>query len=113
MLTEEKLKDLAALYTCSPSMSRARRNSLCARVQRQQQEQRWRDDERRDRRARAVGVVVVVAVIPERHPEPCPEPHAEFIGLSFRQPDRDRPAIRFDVRVPIVCPEKVCQKGAF
>jgi hypothetical protein len=53
MLTEEKLKDLAALYTCSPSMSRARRNSLCARVQRQQQEQRWRDDERRDAVSRA------------------------------------------------------------
>ncbi len=53
MLTEEELKDLAALYTCSPSMARTRRNSLCARVQRQQQEQRWRDDERRDRRARA------------------------------------------------------------
>ncbi len=63
----------------------------------------------RPSRARAVGVVV----IPERHPEPCPEPHAEFIGLSLRQPDHDRPAFRFDVRVPIVCPAKVCQKGAF
>jgi hypothetical protein len=77
MLIEEELKDLAALYTCSPSLSRARRNSLCARVQRQQQKQRWRDDEGR---ARTVGVVVVI--IPERRPEPCPEPHAEFIGNS-------------------------------
>jgi len=91
MLTEEKLKDPAALYTCSPSMSRARRNSLCARVQRQQQEQRWRDGECRDRRARAHSRRRRGH---PRRPEPCPEPHAEFIGLSLRQLHRDRPAVR-------------------
>ncbi len=37
---------------------------------------------RRTSRARTVGDVVVVVVIPERRPEPCPEPHAEFIGNS-------------------------------
>jgi hypothetical protein len=93
-------------------MSRARRNSLCARVQRQQQEQRWRDDERRDRRARAQQASSSSSSSPNDILNHVPSHMPSLLAFRCVNPTAtDRP---FDlIRVPIVCPEKVCKKGAF